>query len=438
MKSEQVGSRAVFKHRLGIIAGFCACILLVLSGCGTSNTTKDSVTLEFWTLQMDAFKDTLQPMFAEYERQHPGVRIHWVDVPFSEGPKRVLTAMMSSHVPDVVNLNPDFSAILANRQALVDMQHALPEEAIQKYLPVAWEAATLQKADGNQITFGLPWYITSSVTLYNQAILKKAGLSQPPSTFQELPAFAETIRKKTGAYGLMPMIADGGNFLKELQKMGIPLYNERGRASFATPRAVELLARYVRMYRDGVVPKESITEGHQAAVGRYQAGTLAMFSVGPNFLKIVKENAPQVYEQTGIAPQFPRDARFKDFSMMVLVVPRKSAHPKEAVEFAAFITNARNQLALAKAAPVLPSITEALADSYFTEAAAGDRMALGRKISAAQLVQAKEAYRIQPNQNAINERISYHVQMALLGRLSPETALQQAQQQINQILETEF
>ncbi|MFX4535743.1 extracellular solute-binding protein, partial [Acinetobacter baumannii] len=90
--------------------------------------------------------------------------------------------------------------------------------------------------------------------------------------------------------------------------------------------------------------------------------TLATLTIGPNFLKIVKENAPAVYRVTGVAPQFPETARARDFSLMLLVVPAQSGHPRQAVDFAAFITNAENQLALAKAAPVLPSVSAALGD----------------------------------------------------------------------------
>src|SRR5690606_17033573 len=114
-----------------------------------------------------------------------------------------------------------------------------PEPVQERYLPVAWQAATLRKPgrqtrQAQPMTFGLPWYITSSVTLYNRALLEKAGLDAPPATFAELPDFARTVHEQTGAYGLMPVIAESGNFLKELKKMGIPLYDESGRAIFAT------------------------------------------------------------------------------------------------------------------------------------------------------------------------------------------------------------
>ena len=417
---------------------------LVFTGCTKPNPASEStsdhpITLEFWTLQLDTFKSTLEPMFLEYERAHPNLRIRWVDVPFSEGPKRTLTAMMSGQTPDVINLNPDFSAILANRNALMDMNQALPARVKATYLPVAWQAASLNQPDGKPIAFGLPWYVTSSVTLYNKTILHKAGYQTPPQTFAQLPAFAQAVRNQAHAYGLMPVIAEHGNFLKELQKIGVQLYDPQGRAVFATPAAANYLANYVQMYQRGWIPAEAITESHQAAVGRFQAGTLATLQIGPNFLKIVKENAPAIYKNTGVAPQFPQDVGVKDFALMLLVVPIKSAHPKEAVDFAAFMTNAQNQLALAQAAPVLPSITQALADPYFSTTSAsektGDLMALGRSMSAQQLLKATAAYQIKPNQNAINEIMDHYVQLAMLGKRQPQEALTQAQREINATLE---
>jgi putative chitobiose transport system substrate-binding protein len=416
----------------------CSFFLIVsLAGCSTkaSQLKPQKIILEFWTLQLDTFKSTLEPMFLEYERKHPDVQIKWVDVPFSEGSKRTLTAMMSGHTPDVINLNPDFSAILASRNALVNMNKALPQRIKEHYLPVAWQAATLNQSDGTHLTFGLPWYITSSVTLYNKTLLKKAGYQKPPATFAELADFAESIQQKTHSYGLMPVIAEQGNFLKELQKMGVELYDGHGRAIFATAKAMDHLASFVEMYQRGWVPAEALTESYQAAVGRYQAGTLASFMIGPNFLKIVKENAPDIYKETGIVPQFPEDSGIKDFALMVLVVPTQSAHQKEALDFATFITNATNQLAFSQAAPVLPSITTALQSSYFSQAASQDLMAQGRSISAQQLLKATTAYQIRLNQNAINEIIDHYVQLAMLGKIPPSEALRQAQHEINATLE---
>lgn len=406
--------------------------VLLLAGCAPhpKESAKGEVVLEFWTLQLLSFKETLEPMMRRYETEHPGIRIKWVDVPFSEGEKRTLTAMMSPTMPDVVNLNPDFSAVLASRKAVLDMNQAVSETDRKAYLPVAWQAASL-----DNYAFGVPWYLTSGVTLYNEAVLKGAGMTTPPKNFQELEALGQKLASAGGReYAVMPTIAESGNFLKELKKAGIPLYGPDGRAVFADEGAAGQLQFWVDMYKNGWVPAESLTEGHRAAVDRYQAGTLGMLLTGPNFLNIVRENAPKVFEETGVAPQFPAEGAYTDFSTMVLVVPAKSAHPKEAVDFALYMTNAANQLALAQQAPVLPSVTDALKSPYFQQQNSKDLVSRARSISAAQLLKAKEAYHIRPGQHDINEIMNFFVQSALLGKMTPDAAMRQAQREINILL----
>ncbi|MGE0201458.1 MAG: ABC transporter substrate-binding protein [Candidatus Melainabacteria bacterium] len=431
-----------------IVSVFVAGLLLsaALSACGqktaaTSALEKRPVQLAFWTLQLSEFSGVIQPMLDDFEKAHPTVHVHWVDIPFSEGEKRTLTAILSPEVPDIVNLNPDFSAILASRNALVNMADALTPAERAVYLPVAWQAATLRRPGkkSRPLTFGLPWYITSSVTFYNKALLARAGLKAPPRNYDELVRMAPELHRKTDAYTLMPTLTERGNFLKELQKVGVTLHNPAtGQFNLAVPEAFRHLTRMVDLYRNGGMPAEALTEGHRSAVDRYQSGTLAMLMAGPNFLNIVKENAPAVFEQTGVMPQFPIGAPTRDFSMMVLVVPRHSRHPREALELARWITNAGNQLALAKAAPVLPATTASLADPYFNAPATPDDVtAVARGISASQLKEARAAYQIQPGQQRMNEWMDYFVQMALLGKLRADEALTRAEGELNTVLKEE-
>src|SRR5574344_2422162 len=79
-------------------------------------TTKKEVTV--WTLQMGDFSDYMNNIISNYEAQHPNIKIKWIDVPFSEGEKRTLAAILSDNPPDLINLNPDFSSILAEKGAL--------------------------------------------------------------------------------------------------------------------------------------------------------------------------------------------------------------------------------------------------------------------------------------------------------------------------------
>lgn len=422
--------------RARLIALCLIAVILFLTGCQPPPSRKlprvddHRIELEFWTLQMLSFSDYIEGLIADYEATHPNVRIKWVDVPFSEGEKKALTSMLAQKTPDIINLNPDFSAILASRGALLDMNQWVSPAQKASYLPVAWQATTL-----NQQTFGLPWYLSSAVTLYNKPLLSAIGTATPPQTYAEMAAMARAMAHTGRGYILMPAITDGGRFFRVLYKQGIPVWANSHRLAFADNGAGKALRFWVDLYKAGLVPKESITEGQQAAVDRYQSGTLALLLTGPNFLNIVRENAPQVFQATQVAPQFPAQSPFMDFSEMILVVPQRTPHPQEAVDFALYVTNAQNTLKLADLAPVLPPHTAALQSGPFqTGLTSSDLLQKARAISAHQLLQAQTAIQIHPLQNRLNQLMDFYVQSALLGKLTPEDAMQKAQQEMNQLI----
>lgn len=422
---------------LGLILLFLL-LPLVWSGCSPpkrvpkADPGNEKIELEFWTLQMLTFSDYITGMIAEYERMHPEIKIKWVDVPFSEGEKKALTSMLARQTPDVINLNPDFSAILASRGALLDMNQWVDPEHRASYLPVAWQAASL----GDK-TFGLPWYVTSAVTLYNRTLLKAAHYDAPPKSYEEMARMAQDLRGDGSGYLLMPSVSEGGRFFRVLQKQGIEIWNSAGKLAFADNgnQAGKELRFWVGLYEKGLVPKESITEGQQAAVDRYQSGTLGLLLTGPNFLNIVRENAPQIFQSTEVAPQFPIGNGFIDFSEMILVVPKQTPHPKEAVDFALFITNTGNTLKLSELAPVLPPHREALQAERFQQMRSPNLLDRARSISAQQLLQAKTALQIHPMQNRLNQLMDFYVQSALLGKLTPEAAMLKAQQEMNKLMQ---
>ena len=83
---------------------------------------KDVVT--FWTLQMNDFAPYMNEVISNFEKENPDVKINWIDVPFSEGEKRTLAAVLSDAPADLINLNPDFSAILAEKGVLEEINES--------------------------------------------------------------------------------------------------------------------------------------------------------------------------------------------------------------------------------------------------------------------------------------------------------------------------
>ena len=79
--------------------------------------TRKKFTL--WTIQLKPiYEKQINNIIVEFEKKHPDYKVVWVDIPIQEAQKRTLASILSSTPPDLVNLNPEFSHILAKKQAL--------------------------------------------------------------------------------------------------------------------------------------------------------------------------------------------------------------------------------------------------------------------------------------------------------------------------------
>ena len=392
---------------------------------GQSNAKRAGGEVEFWTMQLQPqFTDYFNQLIAQFEKENPGTQVKWVDVPWADMQSKILTAVSAGTAPDVVNLNPDFAAQLAGRNAWMDLDGKVGAGDRDQYLPKIWQANTL---DGK--SFGIPWYLSTSITIYNQDLLKQAGVAQPPTTYAELAEVAKQVKEKTGKYAFFATFVpeDSGEVLQSFVQMGAPLLNAQGKAAFNTPEGKAVFQYWTDLYKHGLLPKESLTQGHRRAIELYQSGEVALLSTGPQFLKTIETNAPAIAKVSASAPQISGSTQKKNVAVMDLVIPRNTDVPDAALKFALFVTNDANQLSFAKAANVLPSTQKALQDGYFTAiAASAPPLDQARMISAKQMQNAEV---LLPNIKDIKElqKIVYdNLQAAMLGEKSIDQAVTDA------------
>ncbi len=392
-------------------------LIIVLTGCNVNNKKDNVKDIEFWTLQLESFRPYLTNIFERYEELHPDVKIKWVDIPFSEGEKRTLASVMSNNVPDLVNLNPDFSATLATRKALVNIEEYASETELNNYIP-----QTVENLTYNGHVFGIPWYLTTSVTYYNKTLTD--GIKLPKDYF-ELKNFGQKVKKQYGVYALMPTVCESGNILKIMNKYGAITYPE-GKLNFNNEKSAEILDLFKYLYQNDLIPKESVTQTHREALEQFMSGQTALLVSGTNFLDTIKANAPEVYTNLDIYEQLSSDTGKTDFSMMNLIVPLKSKHPKEAVEFALYLTNAQNQLEFAKLAPVFPSQISALNDAYFS-VNSDDLSQKVRYLGSQSLQKSVKPITIQKNHAILNELVDSMTQKILLNKENLNSAINTTQ-----------
>ncbi|OUL37751.1 ABC transporter substrate-binding protein [Nostoc sp. T09] len=397
-------------------------------GTETKQTSSGAANIEFWTMQLQPqFIGYFQNLIATFESQNKGIKINWVDIPWAAMENKILTAVSAKTPPDVVNLNPDFASQLAGRNAWLDLDTKVPNEIRSSYLPNIWKASTL-----NGKSFGIPWYLTTRLTIYNTDLLKQAGINKSPSNYVELAQAAQQIKDKTGKYGFFVTFVpqDSGEVLESFVQMGVTLVNTEGKAAFNSPQGKAAFQYWVDLYKKGLLPKEVLTQGHRHAIDLYQAGETAFLASGPEFLKTIANNAPKIAQASAIAPQITGETGKKNVAVMNVVIPKDSKHPDAAVKFALFLTNDQNQLAFAKAANVLPSTVKALSDSYFKDVpATATTVEKARVISAKQLQQAEILTPTLKDFNKLQKAVYENLQAAMLGQKTVDKAVEDAAQQ---------
>lgn len=394
-------SFAIYKSRQNVIGKSDAATSIFIDKKNTREIT-------FWTLQMSDFAPYMNSVIKEFEVQNPDIKINWIDVPFSEGEKRTLASVLSDNPPDLINLNPDFSALLAQKGALYEIE----EKDTEQFVP-----SVINSLKYNNKIYSLPWYATSAVTIYNKDLINRANVNVP-KTYTEMGQIARQIKSKTNTYVWLPNISENDTMLKILNKYGI-----NSADTINTEKSADVFNFFKKLYVSGLIPKETITQTHREALEKYMSGNIVLFQAGANFLNMIKENAPSIYKQTDVSMQLTGELGQYDFSLMNFIIPQRAKNKEAALKFALFLTNEKNQLELAKLTNIIAVNKKALKNDFYTKYDEKDLMSKARFISAKQLYKIEPVLKSEQNQKEINTLINTAVQEVLLNKAETLTIL---------------
>lgn len=419
---------------LWCLLGFVASWLI---SCNPKVPTASNQELEFWTMQL---QPKLTPYFTDiihsFEKRNPEISVRWIDIPWEAMESKILTTVSAKTAPDVVNLNPNFASQLASRNAWLNLKSHVSPEVQRQYLPKIWQASTL-----GDVSFGIPWYLTTRITLYNKKLLSQANLTTPPKTFAELAEFAKIFHNKTGKYAMFVTFVpgDSGEVLESLVQMGVQLVDEENKAAFNTPNGVDAFSYWVDLYQNEVLPPEVLTQGHRHAIDLYQSGQTALLSSGAESLTSIENNAPTIIKVSAAASQITGKTGKKSVAVMNLIIPRDTDKPDDGIKFALFVTNTENQLRFAKQANVFPSTVKGVKlyiEDLKQESDSTTLITQARKVSAMQLEDAEVLIPSINNINKLQQIIYENLQAAMLKEKTVEQAVQDAADDWNNIAST--
>ena len=185
-----------------------AVVALVLAACGGGGSSSGPTEIAVWHGYQDTEGEVFKKLIAQYNQDHPDVKVNELYSSNDLVLQKVLTAVRGGSAPDVAYMFGSWSPNIAQIPQVVDMADYVSEPDWQwdDFYPAEREAATV----GEKIV-GVPALVDNLAIVYNKQLFADAGVA-PPSPDWTWADFRAAAAKLTdpakGQYGwLIP--ADG-------------------------------------------------------------------------------------------------------------------------------------------------------------------------------------------------------------------------------------
>ncbi|WP_407565706.1 extracellular solute-binding protein [Streptomyces sp. 184] len=226
---------------------------------GGSGSVSEEVTVWMYPVIGDpkANAEYWEGLEKAYEKKYPDAELTIEQQPWDNRDEKLATAFSGGKGPDVVVLQPDqIPQYLAN-DALAPVDAAIKDHA-DTFLPAALKSLT---HDGK--AYAAPIYHTITTTLYNKKLLDRAGIEEPPATWDDIKAAAPKLKAEglaTLDYSASNEATLNLNFYPLLWQAGGRIFSEDGESvAFNDDKGVEALTFLTDLYEDGAIPKSAMT-----------------------------------------------------------------------------------------------------------------------------------------------------------------------------------
>jgi len=200
-------------------------------------------------------------LLADFEREHPGVRVRIEQLPWTAAHEKLLTAFAGDATPDIAQMGntwlPEFVALGA-LEPLDQRVQASPDIDARDYFPGIWDTNRVQGE-----LFGVPWYVDTRLLFYRRDLLAQAGFAAPPRTWDEWMQMLAAVKRLVGPerYAILLPLNEYDPLVALALQQNEPLLREDGRfGNFRSEGFRRTWRFYLSMYEQRLAPPASSNE----------------------------------------------------------------------------------------------------------------------------------------------------------------------------------
>jgi multiple sugar transport system substrate-binding protein len=339
-------------------ARLAAVVPLVALGALACREPERATTIELWAMGREG--EVVREMTPDFERRHPGVRVHVQQIPWSAAHEKLLTAYVGGAMPDVFQVGNTWLPELAALGAVTALDGRIAGStsvARDDYFPGILDTNVV---DG--VTWGVPWYVDTRLLFYRRDLLAAAGVAEPPKTWAAWTDAMTRVRARGGDDRfaiLLPLREWEPPVILAMQRGAQLLADDDGRGNFASPEVRAAFAFYLDLFTRGLAPRAGDTE----VTNVYQAfadGELAFLVTGPWNLGEFARRLPAAMQDRWATAPMPAPAGGDGPGVSLaggasLTVARGTPHADLAWQLVEYLAEPAQQLRLNALAGDLPA-----------------------------------------------------------------------------------
>ncbi|MFI6899749.1 extracellular solute-binding protein [Nonomuraea sp. NPDC050394] len=223
----------------------------------------------------------------EFEKANPNIKVQVTVINWNDIDKQVATMVQNGQAPDILQTG-DYSGFV--RDGLLHKVEEIVSPNVQQDLLAKF--AEFGKVDG--AAYGLPFVSSARALFYNKELFEKAGIAEPPKTWDELKAAAEKLKKSgvSQPFGLplgqeeaqaeayLWMLGNGGGYK-----------DAAGKWAINSPANVETFTYVKGLVDAGLTSPNPGTKDRKTVWEDFAAGKVGMANGGPMSIPIFDKGA---------------------------------------------------------------------------------------------------------------------------------------------------
>jgi sn-glycerol 3-phosphate transport system substrate-binding protein len=274
-------------------------ITLLLATCILFTANAAEITLQFWhSMSGDKSKLVNQMVDAFNEApEHKGkIRVQQQFVgTYEEGLNKTRTALMANQGPHVVQITDIGTKVMVDTKAVEPLQNFIDKDPSFPSKELLPQLRRYYEINGK--LYSLPFASSNPIVFYNVDAFQKAGIKNPPRTFDELTEYSRKLTNKAAKTTGATWPLHSWFFEEYLALQGKTLVgNDNGRkekatvANFTSPEALAFVELWSNMVKEGIF--SNVGRGWDPSEQAFMAGRSAMLITSTSDVYEVVSKSP--------------------------------------------------------------------------------------------------------------------------------------------------